>query len=136
MYLKRASEFFGRIGKTVGEFWEFARSLLSVFFPGLGRKRKLRPWMSVRRGRGRQGDRELLANDADVRRLLDRMKELDDSSRMVEKAVGFSGQGADFFANARSIEAMVAALVRENPPFLHIARDRPADDEGKSRETT
>lgn len=134
--LRRASEYFGRIGKTVGDLWELVRSLLGIFFPGVARRRKLRPWMSIKRGRARQGDRELAVSEADIQRLLARMEALDDSSRMVEKAVGFAGQGADFFANARTVEQMVEALIRENPPFLHIARDRPAQDEGKAKETT
>jgi hypothetical protein len=134
MIAQRLLGFISRFTKTVGQLWLFASAMLGMFFPGLSRKRKLKPWMKVRRGKGREGDKELVASEADVRRLLERMRELDDSRMLSEKAADFAGEGADFFAEPRQVEAVVKALVVSNPPFLHIARERPAEDEGKSQE--
>src|SRR5258708_39098452 len=131
---RRLQGFISRFTKTFGQLWAFAAAMLSMFFPGLSRKRKLKPWMKVRRGKGREGDKELVASEADVRRLLERMRELDDSRMLSEKAADFAGEGADFFAQPRQVEAVVRALVGNNPPFLHVARERPSEDEGKSQE--
>ena len=131
---QRMLAFFGRVTATVRQFWEFAAAMLGIFIPGMSRKKKLKPWMKVRRGKAKEGDRELVANEADVRRLLERMRELNDARCLSEKAVEFAGEGADFFAQPRQVESVVAALVRNNPPFLHLARERPAEDESKSQE--
>lgn len=132
----RLLDFLARLRRTLAQLWQFASALLGAFFPQRGRRRrKLRPWMIVRRAKNRAASPELVASEADARRLLERMKQLDDTTRLAERVVGFSGSGADFFAEPREVEAIIEALIRQNPPFLHIARERPADDEGESRQT-
>src|ERR1051326_3487743 len=81
---QRFLAFFSRISTTIRQFWEFAAAMLGIFVPGIHRKKKLKPWMKVRRGKAREGDRELVANEADVRRLLERMRELDDARCLSE----------------------------------------------------
>jgi len=131
----RLLDLLARLRKTLARLWEFASALLGAFFSRRGKKRRLRPWMVVRRAKNRTGAPELAANETDVRRLLERLKQLDDTARLSERAVGFAGSGADFFAEPREVEAVVESLIRQNPPFLHVARERPADDEGESRRT-
>jgi hypothetical protein len=62
------------------------------------------------------------------------MRRLNDVAKLTTKAVGFAGAGADFFADPREVEDLVEALVRENPPFLHVAREQPSHGEGDANE--
>jgi hypothetical protein len=126
--------FLSRLARTLAQLWRLASGMLGAFFPQRARRRKLRPWMIVRRAKNRSGAPELTASEADVRRLLERMKLLDDTNRLAVETVGFAGQGADFLAQPREVEAIVEALIRENPPFLHVAREGRADEEGDSRQ--
>jgi len=118
---------------ALGQLLRFAGDLLAAFLPQR-RRRRLRPWMIVRRGRARAGAPELEVSRAEAERLLERMRQLDDTALLSERALGFASAGADHFADPRHVESLVAALIRENPPFLHIARDRPAPDQGRAAE--
>jgi hypothetical protein len=132
-FLTVLTDFFDRIKKTLGPMWQMASAFLAIFFPKKKGKVRIRPWMIVRRGKGKAADQEATPDEADVRRLLERIHDLDDASLLSDRAVGFAGVGADFFAKPRDIEEMVESLVRQNPPFLHIARECPDDADGESR---
>lgn len=124
-----------RMVKPFVHLWKFAAQMLALFFPWLvvrQKKKKLpAPWLVIqRRGKanGQTFDTEH-AEEADVRRLLERMKYLNDTAQLATHAIGFAGRGADFFANAADVEEIVESLIRENPPFLHIARELPVGAE-------
>jgi hypothetical protein len=118
-----------RIAATFGPLWRLLRELLAAFFGRKGRAVNVRSWVIVRRAKSRAVEREAHVSEADTRRLLERMKEMNDSALLAEKAVHFAGEGADFFADPREVERIIEALIRENPPFLHIAREGAAPEE-------
>lgn len=112
-----------RIRKTLAELWKLALALLGVRQKPGARTRKLRPWMLVRRARaGQTAAAALQASEADKRRLLERMRLLNDASALCKTATGFAGEGEDFLARPADVEELVLALVEQNPPFLHVAR--------------
>jgi hypothetical protein len=129
---ERFSGFFTSVGHWLGALFGFASQMLGLFFPGLGKKRKLRPWMLVRRGKAREDSKELAASETDIRRILERLKQLEDTRVLSERAVGFTGSGSDYFCDPREVEQIIEALVRQNPPFLHIAREAPSDGSDRS----
>jgi hypothetical protein len=133
LFLARLLEGLARLGRTLAELWRFAAALFNTFFPRK-RTKRIRPWMLVRRAKGRPTEAQPVANEEDVRRLMERMKQLDDSRRLATTAVGFAGNGADFFARPDEVEEIVRELVRQNPPFLHIAREGRSDEEGDSQQ--
>ncbi len=123
-----------RFWRTLAELWSFALALLGFAGPKRNRSRKIKPWMAViRRGKTGSAQPASTASEADIRRLLERMKCLDDASALSEKAAAFAGQSAGFFADPREVERIIEELIRQNPPFLHIARELPAEGEGDSR---
>lgn len=126
--------FFARLRRTLKPLFDLAREIFRLLFVRKSRGAKLKPWMLVRRSKAKGEALAPNASDEDIRRVLERMQQLDDTSRLSERAVGFAGAGADYFASSAEVGEMVEALVRENPPFLHIARDQPAEDSGESRE--
>jgi hypothetical protein len=110
--------------KTLAELWKLALALLGIRRPPAARRRKLRPWMLVRRAKaGQKATHTLEATEADKRRLLERMRLLEDSATLSKTSVGFTGGGEDFLAKPREVESLVLALVEHNPPFLHVARE-------------
>ncbi len=120
-----------RLIGTLRSVWRLARELLGAFIPAFRKKRKLRPWMIVRRtAKLKQGVDGVEATEDDVRKLLERMRSLEDLGALNHAAVGFRGAGEDYLADSRQLEAMVTELVRQNPPFLHIAREFAAPEEG------
>jgi len=122
-----------RLWQTISEMWAFALALLGFGKSG-NKARSIKPWMVVlRRGKAKPATPTVNASESDIRRLIERIKDLDDSDKLSERAVAFAGQSADFFADRREVERIIEELIRQNPPFLHIARERPADDEGDSR---
>lgn len=119
--------------RTFAQLWRFAAELLAAFLTRRKSKRKIQPWMLIRRSKNKAlHPHEAKASEADIKRMLERMHDLDDAGRLSEKAVAFAGSGADFFADPREAEAIITALIRENPPFLHIACENPAPEEGES----
>ena len=116
--------------RFIAQLFSFFSQMMGSFFPALVRRRKLRPWMTVRKGKSRAGGQELVATDEDISRLLQRMEQLQDTSQLSKRAVGFTGQGSDFFADPAVITRLVGALLHANPPFLHLARTRPDEGEG------
>src|ERR1043165_9401703 len=58
LVVNRIAESFGRVTHFLGELWRFASAILSAFFPGLQRQRKIKPWMIVRRSKSKPGLRE------------------------------------------------------------------------------
>src|SRR5690242_11870808 len=122
------SAFLAHVRRTLKPLWDLAAELFRLFFVRKGRGAKLKPWMLVRRSNAKGEQPAPRASDEDIRRVLERMLQLDDASRLSERAVGFAGAGADFFARPVEVREMVEALVRENPPFLHIAREQPAEE--------
>src|SRR5687768_10959062 len=99
--------FFGAVSGFLGRLFGFASQMLAAFFPGLGKKRKLRPWMLVRRGKAGQGTKELVASEADIRRILQRLKQLEDTRALSDRAVGFTGTGADYLCDPREVEQII-----------------------------
>ena len=126
--------FFERIRKTLKPLFDLAAEFLRIFLIRRKGGAKIKPWMLVRRSKAKGEADAARASDEDIRRLLERMDQLDDSARLSERAVGFTGAGADYFARPVEVREMVEALIRENPPFLHIAREAPAEDSGDNRE--
>lgn len=123
-----------RLWQTLAELWKFALALLGFKNKRDAGKRRIKPWMVViRRGKTRSEQQPAAVSEGDIQRLLMRMKGLDDAAALTERAVSFAGQSADFYADPSEVERIIEALVRQNPPFLHIARLQPADDEGDSR---
>src|SRR5947207_10189540 len=84
---ERFAGFFITAWRWFGQLVGFASQMLALFFPGLGRKRKLRPWMLIRRGKAGQGTKELVASESDIRRMLERLKQLDDTHALCGRAV-------------------------------------------------
>jgi hypothetical protein len=126
--------FLARIRRTLGPLWQMASEILRLFLVRKEGRAKIKPWMLVRRSKAKGEAAEPKASDEDIRRLLERMSQLDDAGRLSERAVGFQGDAADFFCRPNEVREMVEALIRENPPFLHIAREAPAEDSGDSCE--
>jgi hypothetical protein len=124
-----------RIWQTLSELWGFALTLLGFKRRDKHAKNAVKPWMLVmRRDKAREGQSRASVSEADIQRLLERMKGLEDSTALTERAVGFAGHSADYFADPREVERIIEAIIRENPPFLHIAREQPAEGEGDSRQ--
>jgi len=123
-----------RFLETLQELWKFALALFGVRSPRDAAPRRVKPWMMVlRRGKGKTAQAAPSVSEGDIQRLLDRMKGLEDASALTERAVAFAGQSADYYADPAEVERLIEAIVRANPPFLHIARERPAEGEGESR---
>jgi hypothetical protein len=124
-----------QLWRAVSELWSFALALLGFRRAKQRVEKKVKPWMMVlRRQSAKESKTTATATEADIQRLLERMNGLDDASSLTERAVGFAGQSSDYFADPREVARIIEALIRENPPFLHIARERPAEGEGESRQ--
>jgi hypothetical protein len=123
----------------LGQLLAYAQKMMSSFFPFLRKKRRLRSWMIVRRGKHRAAATapELLVTEKDIEYLLKRIQSLDDCDRISERAVGFSGSGEDFFASPERVMKIIEELILANPPFLHVARILPegGEDESSSSRT-
>jgi hypothetical protein len=126
------SAFFERIRRTLGPLWTLFSEIMRLLFVRKGKGAKIKPWMLIRRSKAKGAAEAPRATDDEIRRLLERMEQLDDASQLSQRAVGFAGGGADYFAQPEQVREMVEALIRENPPFLHIAREAPAEDSGDS----
>lgn len=124
-----------RLWSTLAELWGFALALLGIRERRKHATRSVKPWMLVmRRAKAGASEKAASVSEGDIQRLLERMKGLEDSAVLTERAVAFAGQAADFYADPREVERIIEALIRENPPFLHIARECPAPGEGDSRQ--
>ena len=124
------SNFWEAVSKTFGPLFKLIRDIAGAFFGRGEKKLKIKPWMIVRRTRGRAVSRDAKVEESDIRRMLERMHELNDSSFLADRAVRFASNGSDYFAKPHEVEEMVSALLHQNPPFLHIARELPSDGEG------
>ncbi|MEP6754555.1 MAG: vWA domain-containing protein [Chthonomonadales bacterium] len=133
-FLIYLSTFWESISRTVKPLFALIRDIFNAFFGRSGQKTTIRPWMIVRRTKKRAVTREAVASEADIRRMMERMHDLNDSANLADRAVRFSGSDQDFFGKPEEIEAMVMELLRQNPPFLHIARELPSDAEGDQSE--
>jgi hypothetical protein len=121
-----------RLPERLSQLWRTALQMLRALFPHWRRSRQLRPWMLVLRRKARSRTQNLTVSAEQTARLLERMRNLDDCAELAQRAVAFSGSGTDFFADPERVERIIEALIRENPPFLHLACDGPSGEEGSS----
>jgi hypothetical protein len=121
-----------RLPERLAHLWRTALQMLRALFPHWRRSRHLRPWMLVLRRKAHASAQSLTVSEEQTARLLERMRNLDDCAELARRAVAFSGSGTDFFADPGRVERIIAALIRENPPFLHLACDAPDGREGSA----
>ena len=118
--------------QRLSQLWQTALQRLRALFPQWRRSRRLRPWMLVVRRRSLSPAQNLTVSEEQTARLLERMRNLDDCAELARRAVAFSGNGTDFFADPGRVERILEALIRENPPFLHLACHAPSGVEGSA----
>ena len=95
------------------------------------RRSRERPW-KVKIARRNQN---IALSDNEIERLLQRQKDLKDLERLSDAAARFKLPESDFFADPAQMQRLIHRILKENPPWLYVARPLAGTDTaGESQE--
>jgi hypothetical protein len=106
--------------------WFIALAELQALLGGARKARSPRRWDL----RIKSPDRPAKAREAEVSRLLQRHRDLQDVDKIAAFSARFRTPESDFFGDPRQVERLMRALLEENPPWLYVSRVLSGGEEG------